>query len=813
MNLKTILFLPVYLFSIIIYSQSYSYNENKEFIVSGKVTNSENSEPLEYATITILDPKDNNVVTGSLSDETGNFKISTKKGIYNVLIEYMSFKNKTLENINVYNDLSLGEVQLELNYESLGEVEIIAEETSVEIRLDKKIYTVGKDLSVRGGTANDVLDNIPSVSTDLDGNILLRGNDAARILINGKPSRLVGINSTFIKQLPADAIEKVEVITSPSARYEAEGSGGIINIILRKSKKLGLNGSLAATTGDPKANSLSSNINYRNGKINFFNSSSIYDRLRPGNSSGITEYYNGDNPSTFFSENRYRERDSEGYFVNNGFEWYIDDNTSLIGSFYYNDYKSDNLESNTINELDENSNILNSITQNDMEDDVDNNREYNINFERKFNDDGQKITIDFQYENSKEWENSIIDENQIISESIDENISSESYLIQSDYVLPIGENKQFEAGIRISNEDDITDYRVFDNVNGGFIEDLNQSNLFQYKEKISAVYTQYGVKVEDKYSFLFGLRVENTLKNVNQLTIQDFTKIDDTGLFPTFNFGLEISENETLTFGYNRRIRRPWSRFVNPFPTKISPILIWRGNPYLDPTYSNNLDIGYLKRFESSFTVNTSAYFQKSTNSINTIIEDTGEFAEINGVDVPIVERFPINLSTNERFGFELNLSYRKGRKWNINSNFNLFQNKVEGTYNNIVYDNKNVSWSFRLNNKLTLPGKIEWQTRMNVRGPNETAVSKSEGDFSIDLAFSKELFKDKATLTLNIRDLLDQRGWRNETFNENFYNDFEFRWSQRSATLNLTYRFNQKKNQNRRQMRRGGFEGGGFDF
>ena len=813
MNLKTILFLPIYLFSILIYSQSYSYNENKEFIVSGKVTDFENSEPLEYATITILDPKDNNVITGGLSDETGNFKISTKKGIYNVLIEYMSFKNQTIENINVYNDLSLGEVQLELNYESLGEVEIIAEETSVEIRLDKKIYTVGKDLSVRGGTANDVLDNIPSVSTDLDGNILLRGNDAARILINGKPSRLVGINSTFIKQLPADAIEKVEVITSPSARYEAEGSGGIINIILRKSKKLGLNGSLSANTGDPKANSLSSNINYRNGKINFFNSSSIYDRLRPGNSSGITEYYNGDNPSTFFSENRYRERDSKGYFVNNGFEWYIDDNTSLVGSFYYNDYKSDNLESNTINELDENSNILNSITQNDMEGDVDNNREYNINFERKFNDDGQKITIDFQYENSKEWENSIIDENQIISESIDENISSESYLIQSDYVLPIGENKQFEAGIRISNEDDITDYRVFDNVNGGFIEDLNQSNLFQYKEKISAVYTQYGVKVEDKYSFLFGLRVENTLKNVNQLTIQDFTKIDDTGLFPTFNFGLEISENETLTFGYNRRIRRPWSRFVNPFPTKISPILIWRGNPYLDPTYSNNLDIGYLKRFESSFTVNTSAYFQKSTNSINTIIEDTGEFAEINGVDVPIVERFPINLSTNERFGFELNLSYRKGRSWNINSNFNLFQNKVEGTYNDIVYDNKNVSWSFRLNNKLTLPGKIEWQTRMNVRGPNETAVSKSEGDFSIDLAFSKELFKDKATLTLNIRDLLDQRGWRNETFNENFYNDFEFRWSQRSATLNLTYRFNQKKNQNRRQMRRGGFEGGGFDF
>ena len=793
------------------FSQSYNFNQPKEFIISGVISSFDNDELLEYATITLLNTENNDVITGGISDNFGKFSISTKPGKYNILIEYISFKNLTLNGVEINNNLDLGKLKLELDYESLGEVEIIAEETTVEIRLDKKIYTVGKDLTVRGGTGTDVLDNIPSVSTDIDGNILLRGNDAARILINGKPSRLVGINSSFIKELPADAIEKVEVITSPSARYEAEGSGGIINIILRKSKKLGLNGSLSANIGEPKSSSISSNINYRNGKINFFNSSSLYDRVRPGSSSGITEYFNGPEPSTYFSEDRIRERVSNGYFINNGFEWYIDDNTSLLGSFFFNDYASDNSELNTILELDSNSNILNTITQNDFEDDVDNNREYNLNFEKKLDDKGQLITIDLQYENSKEWENSLIDENGVTSESVDENIQSESFFIRSDYVLPIGENRQFEAGIRIESEDDITDYKVFDNVGNILVEDLNQSNLFQYKERISAAYTQYGVKVEDKYSFLLGLRVENTLKNVNQLTIQDYTKINDTGLFPTFNFGLEITEEETLTFGYNRRIRRPWSRFVNPFPTKISPILIWQGNPYLDPTYSNNIDFGYIKRFKSSFTVNTSAYFQKSTNSINTIVEETGEYADINGVNVPIVVRTPINLSTNERFGFELNLSYRKGRNWNINTNFNLFQNKVEGTYNDIVYDNENVSWSFRLNNKLTLPGKIDWQTRMNVRGPNETAVSKSDGDFSIDLAFSKELFKDKATLTLNIRDLLDQRGWRNETFNENFYNNYEFRWGQRSATLNFTYRFNQKKNQNRRQMRNVGFDEGGF--
>ena len=178
-----------------------------------------------------------------------------------------------------------------------------------------------------------------------------------------------------------------------------------------------------------------------------------------------------------------------------------------------------------------------------------------------------------------------------------------------------------------------------------------------------------------------------------------------------------------------------------------------------------------------------------------------------------IRDRYPINLSTNTRFGFELNLSYRKGRNWNISSNFNVYSNKVEGSYNEIVYDNENVSWSYRINNKLTLPGKIEWQTRMNVRGPSETAISKSEGDFSIDLAFSKELFKEKASLTLNVSDLLDQRGWRTETFNETFYNNSEWRWRRRSFTLNFTYRFNQKKNQNRRQQRQNYDEGGAFDF
>ena len=814
MNYHKILLFFFYLIFNITFSQPNNYNLEKEFILSGNISSMDDDEMLEYATITLLKPEDSSVVTGGLSNSEGKFKVSAKSGIYNILIEFISFKNITLKDIVLKNNLNLGKIQLELDYESLAEVEIIAEETTVEVKLDKKIYTVGRDLSVRGGNAGDVLDNIPSVSVDIEGNILLRGNDAARILINGKPSSLVGIDSKFLQQLPSDAIEKVEVITSPSARYEAQGSGGIINIILRKSKKLGLNGSLSSSVGEPKKNALSSNINYRDGKINFFNSSGWNDNISPGGGFNESEYYNGDEASTYFEENRERERARSGYFLNNGVEWYLNDNTSVVGSFFYNRAESDNIQNNTINEVDGfGGNILNQTIQSENEFTDDFNREYNFNYETNFNDSGQKLTVDLQYDNSEDFENGEVLRDNILDEIIVTKEENKSYLIKADYVYPIGENKQFEAGIRISEDDDITDYKVFENIDSEIVEDENQSNIFQYKEQINALYTQYGVKIEDKYSFLLGLRIENTIKDINQLTTQDFSNKNDTGLFPTFNFGLELTENETLTFGYNRRIRRPWSRFINPFPSKTSPINIFRGNPNLNPTYSNNVDIGYLKRYESSFTVNTSAYFQRSTDTYNFINQETGETVELNGIDVPVVERFPINLSTNERFGFELNLSYRKGRNWNINSNFNLYTNKVIGSYQDLVFDNESLSWSFRLNNKLTLPAKIEWQTRMNYRGPEETALTKRKGQFSVDLAFSKELFDDKASLTFNIRDLLDQRGWDIETFNQTFYNNSSYRWSQRSFTLNFTYRFNQKKNQNRRQMRSGGYEDGSFDF
>lgn len=213
----------------------------KDVRVSGKVIDKETKEPLEYATIAFYNKQQNKIVTGGITDIKGNFSIPVPIGMYDVTIEYISFKKQTLVDRRFMTNTDLGTFELEIDTQSLGEVEVIAERTTVEIRLDKKIYNVGKDLTVSGGTVSDVLDNVPSVSVDLEGNVALRGNNNVQILINGKPSGLVGLNSTdALRQLPAESIEKVEVITSPSARYESEGTAGILNIILRRSKLQGL---------------------------------------------------------------------------------------------------------------------------------------------------------------------------------------------------------------------------------------------------------------------------------------------------------------------------------------------------------------------------------------------------------------------------------------------------------------------------------------------------------------------------------------------------------------------------------------------
>lgn len=786
----------------------------KDISISGTVIDADDKYPLEYATISFIRVNDNKTVTGGITDPKGIFKINISPGIYTVKVEYLSYKTKTYENKSLNQDINLGTVSLSINLEALDTVEIIAEKTTVDIKLDKKIYNVGSDLTVRGGTVSDVLDNVPSVSVDVEGNVALRGNENVTILINGKPSGLVGLNSTdALRQLPAEAIERVEVITSPSARYDAEGTAGILNIILRRSKLQGLNGAVSLNAGDPTQIGISGNINYRTGDFNFFNTSGYSYRESPGNASTSTVYFNGDNPSTFFDEFREFDRKRKGFNTNLGLEWYINKTTSVTTSFVYRDSDRNNDNSNVIKELDNSGNLINESLRLDPEEETDATRQYAINYDKQFGGDSQhRLTIDFQYEDNGEEEKSLISQDNDIAERVKTLEHQDDILLQLDYTKPLGEVSNFEFGFRGNYEETDTDYTLEFNENGLFILDENVSNNLIFRQYINALYTQFGSKIKNKFSYLLGLRMEQSRVTINQITTSELKRKNYTNLFPTVNLGYAFSENESITLGYNRRIRRPRSRFINPFPSRSSATNIFQGNPDINPSYSNNFDLGYLNRF-GKITLNSSVYYQKATGVFTFVSLDTGETTIIGGTAVPIIQRTPINLATNDRYGFEFTLTYRPSKRWNLNANLNLFKSITEGFYEGTDFGADNFSWFARINNKYTLPGEIDWQTRLFYRGPSENAQNKRKGVFSTNLAFSKDLFKDRASLALNIRDVFNSRKRQSTASTDTFENESVFQWRQRSFNLTFTYRFNQQKKRQRRGNNDSGGAGGDFEF
>ncbi|MDO5971194.1 outer membrane beta-barrel family protein [Flavivirga aquimarina] len=796
--------------------------ESKEVNITGKVIDKETKEPLEYATIALFNKRQNKIVTGGITDINGNFSIDVLSGIYDISIEYISFKTITIPNKKLSTSENIGTYLLEIDTESLAEVEIIAERTTVELKLDKKIYNIGKDLTVRGGTVSDVLDNVPSVSVDVEGNVALRGNDNVRILINGKPSGLVGLNSTdALQQLPAEAIEKIEIITSPSARYDAEGTAGILNIILRRSKLQGLNGAITTNAGYPTSAGVSGNINYRTGDFNFFNTTGYSYRESPGNALTETQYFNEyfdedllvdvNDPDTFINEKRIFDRQRKSLTTNFGLEWYINDTASLTASFVHRNSDNTSNTSNTITELDIDGSLLSESIRLEPELEDDKTIQYSINFDKQFNGNSEhRLTFDFQYETSTEDENAIITQDGDDAEQVRTLEEQNEILLQTDYTLPIGENAQFEAGYRGTFNELNTDYTLKFNENDAFVLDTNASNNLIYREYVNAAYSQFGSKIANKFSFLLGLRMESTRITINQITSGDFDRKNYVEFFPTVNLAYEVSEDQSFILGYNRRISRPRSRYINPFPSRSSATNLFQGNPDIDPSFSNTVDLGYLNSLEK-LTLNSSIYFSRSTDVFTFITEATGDFAIVNGTEVPVIRRTPINLATNDRLGFEFTLTYRPNKKWNLNGNFNLFDSKTRGSHNDVIYDADNLSWFVRLNNKYTLPGDIDWQTRLFYMGPTEDAQNLRKGMFSSNLAFSKDLFKSKASLAFSINDLFNSRKRIVESFTDSFNSYGEFQRRERSFNISYTHRFNQKKT--RENEGRRGNNGGDEDF
>jgi outer membrane receptor for ferrienterochelin and colicins len=816
-KINAIALIVLFLSSILTFGQQAPIVKAK-LKVTGKVIEKTSRQPLEYATITLRLPNNPKAVSGGITNAKGEFSVDINPGIYDITVEFISFKPTEIKGRNIESNTNIGTIPLTEDAAQLNEVVVRAEKTTVEIKLDKKVFNVGNDLMVKGGTVSDVLSNIPSVSVDVEGNVSLRGNENVKILIDGKPSNAINITEA-LRIIPADAIDKVEVITNPSARYDAEGGGGILNIVLKKGKNQGFNGTFIATGGIPDNNGLSGNVNYKTKNVSLFTTQGYSFRSNPGNMINETTYYNSNNSiRNFIVEPRENDRYGKGYNGNFGIDLAIDKNTSWTNTINYRNNNGDNTDNvfqnyyTASNQFDYTKNRIN------KEDSDSENIEYTTNFTKNFKKAGHKFSIDGSISSNDDTNVAIVTETgtNTTGTKLDNTINNQKQnrtLVQSDYVLPIGKGSQFEVGYRGDFSKLVTDYQVKNNgiINPDF------TNVLEYKEKVNALYTQYGFK-QKKVSVLLGLRYEDSNIEINQLATADFNTKKYGNLFPSAFFTYEISDKSSTSMSYSRRIQRPRGRMLNPFSNLSSNINIFVGNPDLNPSMTDAIDFGYIKRW-TKLTLSTSLYYNKTTDVFQFARRESGDF--VNGT--PVIIMSPINIATEFRTGFEFTLNYSPYKWWKLNSNFNFFQSDTKGdfvytNFNNVVvtqnFDKVASSWFSRLSSKITLPNKIDWQTNLMYMGPQNNAQGRVLGNFSANLAFSKDVLKDKATIALNINDVFNGRKRIMETYLPGVLSSrTEMQWRVRQVTLSFTYRFNKAKNEREKQPKRMNDNGGEMEF
>ena len=790
-----------------------SFGQSRQIVLSGIISDAESSEPLPYATVSVYN-RNGDLADGGIADENGVFKLNLPPNDYSLNFEYIGFESVTIDIKPSPNNINIGTVKLISSFDSLEGVDVVGQSAEVEIRLDKRVYNVSKNNLIRGGTVSDVLENVPSVSVDIDGNIELRGNNNVRILVDGKPSGLIGLGGIdALTRLPAESIEKVEVITSPSARYQAEGTTGIINIILAKRFLKGLNGVFNLSAGRNDTYSGSANLNYRNGKFNFFTNSGYSDRTNKGRAVQDNVYTDPLESVERYVEERQFNRRRQGFNVNIGLDYQMTEKTSLTMSYLTNERDGDN---STINEQSQYQ-IDGVLVTNRYEKEIDreDSNQFSVDFEHQFNKQGHKLTATLQTEKNDETETSDINsffENGQPSDDSEINRTVENQernLAQLDYVFPIDKNTQFEAGYRGTDNKRKIDFEVqIIDENDNATVDENLSNVLDFEQEVHALYSQYGKKF-NTFSFLAGLRFENTRIFVEQLdSSSPLNNKSYNDYFPTLNLGWEISPTASITLGYNRRISRPNAWTLNPFQSRSSKTSYFQGNPKLDPSYSNGIDIGYLKQFKK-VTLNSSVYYRKSTDAVSRVAIVTDETVFVNGIETPVIRRLPINLGTEEQFGVEFNTSLRLIKGMRTNASVNFFRRIEKGNYQGISYDSNNTSWSGNLSNSYRLPFAVQSQFSVRYRGPNESSFGKSKGFLYTDLALSKDILNDNATINFRFSDLFNTGKYDYQTITPVAVTDGIYQRREPTYTLTFTYRFRQEKN--RQRGRRGSYGQGDF--
>lgn len=772
--------------------------------IRGKVFDKSNRQALEYATVMVYNQSDSAFVSGSISGKDGSFDIKLKPGKYYVTVQFIAYKPITIGNVSIEKGAKpkdLGQLFVAPDTELLEEVEVVAERTTVEMSLDKRVVNIGKDLTAKATNAIEVLENIPSVTVDVEGNVSLRGDDGVRILIDGKVSGLAGLsNRDALRAIQSDMIERVEIVTNPSVRYDAEGTSGIINIILKKDRRNGFNGSIDLTTGYPWQAGLGINANYRLKKVNYFANYNYNYRENTGSGSNYRKVFATDLITDQTNE-RLRKNNSNTFRL--GAEYSINPNNTLTISTMYR--ASNQNSTSTILYNDYFSSPLNLIGQSSRVEEQSGrqpNLQYGIDYRKQFAKKDQLLTASIQYFTNVEDATSNITErlltplpqNQPLLQKTINDQNESNLQAQVDYFHPFSSRTKLETGLKLQMRDITNDYQVLgEDSTGQMVINTDFTNLFHYEESILAGYAQFGNE-SGRFSYLLGLRAELSDISTELRETNEKNRSSYPDFFPSAHLNYKLTEQDQLQVSYSRRIRRPGYWQLNPFRTFSDNRNIWSGNPNLKPVYTHSMEGGYL-HFWKNANINLNAYYRHSTDVFQRI-------ERVNDQGISISR--PENFASNDSYGLELIGMATLNKKLNINGNINLFRSITEGEAFDIQYKTDNYSWTSRLAGKYTIIKGFDTQLAFNYMGKMKTPQGNRLPSWFLDLGMAKDLLKNKATLTLNVRDVFNSRGHAFETFGHNFYSKSDFRWGSTTITLNFNYRINQqKKRGNDKQLQR----------
>jgi outer membrane receptor protein involved in Fe transport len=780
--------------------------------IFGVVIDSSNNEPVEFATVAVYNA-DSALVTGNITATDGTFKLQVPDGDYYVQVQFISYQQETLKNIRIsrdQNQVDLGEIFLQQDTKMISEVTVTGEKSEMVIQLDKKTFNVGKDLGNAGKSASEILDNIPSVTVDLDGNVSLRGSQNVQILVDGKPSGLVSAdNPAALRSLQGSLIDRVEVVTNPSARYEAEGMSGIINIVLKKDQQKGVNGSFEVSAGYPHEYRAGANLNFRQERINYFLNYGASYRERPGNGSALQSFRF---PDTTYVTSVERDRLRTGWSQNlrGGADYFINDRNTLTASAFIGISQDRNRTNIWYRDYDQDGEMQELTWREDNEEELERNIEFSLDYTLKFDQEDRKLNVFAQYIEEGETEESDIrekitafygeafEDDPILQRSLNKE-SERDILLKADYIHPFGENGKFETGYRSELRFINNPYSVEEKNEDGdweFLEDF--TNDFNYTENIHALYAQAGNQF-NKWSLQLGLRSE--LSDVRTHLVQTDERNDRLyfDLFPTVHTAYQLNEVNAVQLSYSRRINRPHFWYLNPFNNYTDARNIRTGNPNLNPEYTDSYELGYLRN-NAKTTLYAGGYFRHTDGVIERISEVDEE---------GITYIFPANLSVQNSFGLETNISVDPFSWWTLSADINAFRAITSGEYNGENLESDDYSWNGRLNSMMRFDSDLDIQTTFYYRAPQRTTQGERLAYYMLNLGISKDILKGKGTLTLNVHDLFNSRKYRYIIDRPNLYSENEFRWSSRTVSLSFAYRLNQLK-KNSRGGNRGGGGGGG---